>query len=73
MANHFRSSDQYEKNFVGIVDSLTGSLQKWQVWEYLITAMACSISGRASASSGMLHSQHHGPQQGAGSRARKAV
>ena len=44
MANHFRSSDQYEKDFVGMVDSLTGSLQKWQVWEYLITAMACSIA-----------------------------
>ena len=44
MSNHFRAQDEYEKEFVGIVNDLSYTRQKWQVWEDLITAISCTIS-----------------------------
>ena len=44
MSRHFRTQDDYEKEFVGIVDQLSYNRQKWQVWDDLMTVMACSIS-----------------------------
>lgn len=44
MSRHFRTQDEYEKDFVGIVDQLSYSRQKWEVWSDLMTVMACSLS-----------------------------
>jgi type I restriction-modification system DNA methylase subunit len=44
MARNYRSQNDYEKEFVSIIDKLCYSRQRWQVWEDLISAMACSIS-----------------------------
>ena len=44
MARNFRSRDEYEKEFVRIIDRLSYSRQKWQVWSDLVAAMACAIS-----------------------------
>ncbi len=41
---NFRAEDEYEKEFVAIVDRLCYTRQRWQVWEDLIEAIACSIS-----------------------------
>jgi len=41
---HFRSQNEAEKEFIAIIDKLCYGRMKWQVWEDLITAMACSIS-----------------------------
>ena len=44
MSRHFRTRDEYEKEFVGIVDQLSYNRQKWQVWDDLMTVISCSIS-----------------------------
>lgn len=44
MSRHFRTRDEYEKEFVGIVDQLSYNRQKWQVWSDLMEVIACSIS-----------------------------
>ena len=44
MGRQFRTTDEYEKELFGIVDKLCYTRQRWQVWEDLMTAIACSIS-----------------------------
>lgn len=44
--SQFRTKDEYEKELLNIIEQLTGSLQKWQVWQDLMTMMACSISNQ---------------------------
>lgn len=40
----YRGTDEREKEFLKIFDSITQSLSGWQIWEYVISAIACSIS-----------------------------
>lgn len=47
MSRHFRSQDEYEKEFVGIVDKLSYTRQKWEVWSDLMAVMACALSNAA--------------------------
>lgn len=42
--SQFRTRDEYEKAMMDIIDRLTYNRMKWQVWQDLITMMACSIS-----------------------------
>lgn len=44
VARHFRSQNDFEKDFVGVIDKLSYNRQKWEVWQDLISVMACSIS-----------------------------
>ena len=40
----YRGSDELEKEFLKIFNNITPSLSGWQIWEYVISCMACSIS-----------------------------
>ena len=41
---HFRAATEYEKDFEAIMDKLCYTRQRWEAWEGLIEAIACSIS-----------------------------
>ena len=43
----YSGKDEYEKEFLSIFDELARTSSGWQVWENIITAMACSISNAA--------------------------
>lgn len=44
MARGYRPQEEHEKAFIKLFDKLTYSRTGWQVWEDLMTVMACSIS-----------------------------
>ena len=52
MARYFRTQNEYEKELVDLIDGLCHSRQRWQVWQDLITAMACSLSNVADRTPG---------------------
>lgn len=44
MARYYRAQTECEKNLIDIIDKLSYGRQRWQIWQDLITVMACSIN-----------------------------
>ena len=40
----YRGSDEIEKEFLNQFNYINPSLSGWQIWEYVISAIACSLS-----------------------------
>ncbi len=41
---NIRAQNDYEKEFLSVIQSMTGSYQRWQVWSDVISIMAATIS-----------------------------
>ena len=44
MTRYYRAQSECEKELIGIINKLSYSRQRWQVWHDLITVMACSLN-----------------------------